>query len=99
PLKLSLHSYWRPSLPWGNFRAYSGAAPLKLPRVSAGPEGSEAGFPRLLRRGPIEAGCARSACELGAVFPRLLRRGPIEATFRLLMNHINQNISAPTQAR
>ena len=38
-----------------------------------------AGFPRLQRRGPIEAGMSEEMAVRQHAFPRLQRRGPIEA--------------------
>jgi len=39
-------------------------------------------FPRLQRRGPIEAGLALAPVLTGQEFPRLQRRGPIEASLQ-----------------
>ncbi len=41
--------------------------------------GVSIGFPRLLRRGPIEAVPVAQRLDRHTRFPRLLRRGPIEA--------------------
>jgi len=41
--------------------------------------GMMAAFPRLRRRGPIEAWKARVQSSIALRFPRLRRRGPIEA--------------------
>ena len=62
----------------GGFHAYKSVAPLK--RFRAGPgEHSFHVFPRLQKRGPIEAKHSQFTSSIAEVFPRLQKRGPIEA--------------------
>ncbi len=63
-----------------DFRVFHDAAPLK-PGSEAGRRYPIARFPRLSRRGPIEACYAVDAVVDFLVFPRLSRRGPIEACY------------------
>ena len=60
------------------FHGLYAVAPLKRERRSGCPRSSR-GFPRPLRRGPIEAFGVRRLVERLSAFPRPLRRGPIEA--------------------
>ena len=61
------------------FHAYKSVAPLKPPGLHPSPP-SHHTFPRLQKRGPIEAlfGCSRGE-HRSRSFPRLRKRGPIEA--------------------
>ena len=62
-----------------DFRAFTGAVPLKQLGVALG--FLRPGFPRLHRRGPIEARIAGARSGQGYLFPRLHRRGLIEAAW------------------
>ena len=61
-----------------SFHAYKSVAPLKptgkIVMVGRRPE-----FPRLQKRGPIEARALTKREGDGRMFPRLQKRGPIEA--------------------
>jgi len=60
------------------FRAFNGAAPLKLDQGFCA-RFIRKRFPRLQRRGPIEATRNFCSSDNPPLFPRLQRRGPIEA--------------------
>ncbi len=64
------------------FPACLGGAPLKL-AIGAVVAALTWAFPRLLRRGPIEARQCFDFLGLKGMFPRLLRRGPIEANMTI----------------
>ena len=61
------------------FHAYKSVAPLK--HVGVDQERPAVGqFPRLQKRGPIEASKRRRVALTHHLFPRLQKRGPIEAS-------------------
>ena len=60
------------------FHAYKSVAPLKLVLLVA-TSGANL-FPRLQKRGPIEANSYSTRCRSARMFPRLQKRGPIEAS-------------------
>ena len=63
---------------WG-FHAYKSVAPLKRKAI-AELKSQSPRFPRLQKRGPIEALRWRPRLRVSeSVFPRLQKRGPIEA--------------------
>ena len=57
------------------------------------------GFPRLIRRGPVEAHLDVGGSYVFGKFPRLIRRGPVEAYPALFIKDLVSVISAPDQAR
>ena len=61
------------------FHAYKSVAPLKLSMVKP-VEAMRDRFPRLQKRGPIEAISESDLTPPVKLFPRLQKRGPIEAT-------------------
>ena len=61
-----------------SFHAYKSVAPLK--QNDQGDIGRPfLEFPRLQKRGPIEALCVGHEALAASMFPRLQKRGPIEA--------------------
>ena len=60
------------------FHAYKSVAPLK-PLATCTRRGRATEFPRLQKRGPIEARVKGVKSRIDPLFPRLQKRGPIEA--------------------
>ena len=61
------------------FHAYKSVAPLKRASASRDVQGGSEKFPRLQKRGPIEASSPSRSASSATRFPRLQKRGPIEA--------------------
>jgi len=61
-------------------------------------EGGLSKFPRLKRRGPIEARLFAKAKPLHCMFPRLKRRGPIEAFLAVTEGFGQCLVSTPEKA-
>ena len=55
-------------------------------------------FPRLQKRGPIEAIAPRLPDRSWSVFPRLQKRGPIEAESKRGLAHLGGEVSTLTKA-